>query len=80
MTHEYTVKLERQLVPNVSVDATFVYHSLFNLYDAATNDGSPAATVTFTNNGVDVGHPYNSWTIPVTFTDTFNGVSTPVTE
>ena len=79
MTHEYTLKFERQLVPNVSVDATYVYHSLFNLYDAATNDGSEAATVTFTNNGVDVGHPYSSWTIPVTFTDTFNGVSTPVT-
>jgi len=78
-THEYTAQFERQLVPNVSVDATYVYHSLFNLYDAATNDGSPAATVTFTNNGVDVGHPYNSWTIPVVFQDTFNGVTTPVT-
>jgi hypothetical protein len=78
-THEYTVKAERQLVPNVSIDATYVYHSLFNLYDAATNAGSIVATQTFTNNGVDVGHPYSSWTIPVTFTDTFNGVTTPVT-
>ena len=78
-THEYTAQFERQVVPNVSFDATYVYHSLFSLYDAATNDGSPAATVTFTNNGVDVGHPYSSWNIPVVFQDTFNGVTTPVT-
>jgi Carboxypeptidase regulatory-like domain len=78
-THEYTVKVERQLVSNVSIDATYVRHSLFNMYDAATNAGSIVATQTFTNNGIDVGHPYSSWTIPVTFTDTFNGVSTPIT-
>lgn len=78
-THEYTVRIERQLVPNVSVNAAYVYHSLFNLYDSATNAGSPIAGITFVNNGVDVGHPYSSWNIPVVFNDTFNGVVTPVT-
>lgn len=78
-THEYTVRVERQLVPNVSVNAAYVFHSLFNMYDAATNAGSPIPGITVVGNGVDVGHPYNSWTTPVVFNDTFNGVTTPVT-
>lgn len=75
-THEYTVKFEHQLVPNVAVSGGYVRHSLFNMYDSATNAGPQNATATFVNNGVDVGHTYN---IPVQFTDTFNGQSTPVT-
>jgi Carboxypeptidase regulatory-like domain len=78
-THEYTVKIERELVRNVSANFTYVHHSLFNVYDAATNAGSILPTQTFTNNGVDVGHPYSSWNIPVVFNDTFEGVTTPVT-
>ncbi len=75
-THEYTLKFERQLVPNVAISGGFVRHAIFNMYDAATNAGPQNPTATFVKNGVDVGHTYN---IPVTFTDTFNGQSTPVT-
>ena len=75
-THEYTVKVERQLVPNVAINAGYVRHSVFNMYDSATNAGVQNPTATFVNNGIDVGHTYN---VPVVFTDTFNGASTPVT-
>jgi hypothetical protein len=79
-TYEYTAKLERQLVPNVALNATYVYHEIYNLYDSATNaSGVVLPTATYVNNGINVGHPYSSYTVPVTFTDTFNGVSTPVT-
>jgi Carboxypeptidase regulatory-like domain len=79
-TYEYTAKLERQLVSNVALNATYVYHNIYNLYDSATNaSGVVLPSATFVNNGINVGHPYSSYTIPVTFTDTFNGVSTPVT-
>ncbi len=78
-THEYAIRLERQIVPNVAINAAYVRHSLFNQYDSATNAGSPVMGITVVNNGVDVGHPYNSWTTPVVFNDTFNGVTTPVT-
>ena len=69
-THEYSVRVERQLVRNVSVNAAYVYHSLFNQYDSATNAGSPAMGITAINNGVDVGHPYSSWKVakPATVT------------
>jgi hypothetical protein len=75
-THEYTVKAERQLIPNVAVNFTYVRHSIFNMYDSATNAGSVSPSATFVSNGIDVGHTYN---VPVVFTDTFNGASTPVT-
>jgi hypothetical protein len=79
-TYEYTAKLERQLVSNVALNATYVYHQIYNLYDSATNaSGVVLPTATYVNNGINVGHPYSSYTVPVTFTDTFNGVSTPVT-
>jgi hypothetical protein len=79
-TYEYTAKLERQLISNVALNATYVYHSIYNLYDSATNpSGVVLPSATFVNSGINVGHPYSSYTIPVTFTDTFNGVSTPVT-
>lgn len=75
-THEYTLKVERQLVPNVAVNAGYVRHSVFNMYDSATNAGVQNPTATFVGNGIDVGHTYN---VPVVFSDTFNGVTTPVT-
>jgi hypothetical protein len=79
-THEYTAKFERQLMSNMAVNATYVYHRIYNLYDSATNaSGVVLPTATFVNNGINVGHPYSSYTIPVTFIDKFNGVSTPVT-
>jgi hypothetical protein len=75
-TYEYTVKVERQLVPNVALNLTYVRHTIRNLYNAATNAGSITPTADVTGNGIDTGHDY---TIPVTFTDTFNGTTTPVT-
>ena len=75
-THEYTFKAERQLIPNVALNFSYVYHSIFNMYNSATNAGLVTPGATFVGNGVDVGHTYN---VAVPFTDTFNGVSTPVT-
>jgi hypothetical protein len=75
-TREYTVKVERELVPNVALNVAYVRHTILNLYDAATNAGSITATADVTNNGIDIGHNYN---IGVPFIDSFNGVSTPVT-
>lgn len=75
-TYEYTVKVERQLVSNVALNLTYVRHTIHNLYDAATNAGSIAQTADVVGNGIDIGHTYN---VPVTFTDTFNGVAKPVT-
>ncbi|HEY4051660.1 MAG TPA: carboxypeptidase-like regulatory domain-containing protein [Acidobacteriaceae bacterium] len=79
-THEYTVAVERELMPNVALNATYVYHGVFNLYDSATNiSGVVAPTATFVSNGINVGHPYSSYTVPVVFIDSFHGVNTPVT-
>jgi hypothetical protein len=75
-THEYTIKVERQIVPNVALNMTYVYHSIYNMYNSATNAGLVTPSATFVNNGVDVGHNYN---VPVTFNDNFNGVITPIT-
>jgi hypothetical protein len=72
-THEYTLKAERQVIPNVAFNLTYVYHSIYNMYNSATNAGLVTPTATFVANGIDVGHTY------ISFTDTFNGVSTPVT-
>lgn len=83
-THQYSLRIERQLVPNVSVNAAYVYYGLYNMYDAATNAGSPAEGITSVNNGVDIGHPYNSWILvttpvkPGAFTDPMTGKQVPV--
>lgn len=83
-THEYSVRIERQLVRNVAVNAAYVYYGLYNMYDAATNAGSPAAGITSVNNGVDVGHPYSSWILVTkpakagAFTDPMTGQQVPV--
>jgi hypothetical protein len=79
-TYEYVVKLERQLIPNVSLSVSFIHHQIYNLFDSETNGGSIAATTTYVSPGINVGHPYLSYTLPATFTYTLNGVvSAPVT-
>jgi len=78
-TYEYTARVERQIVKDVAFNVTYVNHATYNLYNSETNPGVVAPTTDVVGNGVTVGHPYSSWTVPVTFTDTFNGVSTPVT-
>ena len=79
-THEYDLKLERELMSNVALNATYIYHSVYNLYNAATNvSGVPAPTATYVNNGINVGHPYSSYTVPVAVQDVFKGTTTPVT-
>jgi len=78
-TFEYVVKLERQLVPNVSLSVSYIRHAIYDLFDSETNGGSIAATTTYVTPGVAVGHPYSSYTLPATFTYTLNGVrSAPV--
>jgi hypothetical protein len=75
-THEYAVKAERQLMANVAVNFAYVRHSVFNMYNPATNAGLVNPTATFVGNGIDVGHTYN---VAVPFTETFNGVTSPIT-
>ena len=72
-TYEYSAAFERQIIPNVAFNATYVNYHIYNLYTASTNSGSTTATVQFVNNGINVGHPLSSYTIPVTVNDTFNG-------
>jgi hypothetical protein len=58
-THEYTFKAERQLIPNVALNFSYVHHSIFNMYNSATNAGLRTPVATFVGNGIDVGHTYN---------------------
>jgi Carboxypeptidase regulatory-like domain len=74
-TYEYSAAFERQIIPNVKFTATYVNYHIYDLYTAATNSGNTTATVQFLNNGIAVGHPLSSYTIPVTVNDTFNGVA-----
>jgi hypothetical protein len=69
-TFEYTAAVERQVIPNMAVSATYVRHVLYNLYDASTNPGVVNPTVTYVGNGINVGHPYSSWTNAISFPDT----------
>lgn len=78
-TYEYVARVERQVVPNVSLSVGYIRHELYNLYNSATNSGSPATSISYVNNGILVGHPYGSYTLPVTFSYTLNGVTKPVT-
>jgi hypothetical protein len=78
-TYEYVARVERQLVPNVSLSVGYIRHELYNLYNSATNSGSSAPSISYVNNGILVGHPYSSYTLPVTFSYTLNGVTKPVT-
>jgi hypothetical protein len=75
-TYEYTVRADRQIVPNVALNLTYLHHAIYNMYGSATNAGAVLPTADVVGNGIDVGHTYN---IPVAFTDSFNGVKTPVT-
>jgi Carboxypeptidase regulatory-like domain len=75
--HEFVAQVERQLVPNMSVSAGYVGHLLYHLYNAETNAGSVAPTTRYAGNGILIGHPYSSYTLPATFTDAQTGA--PVT-
>ena len=81
-THEYMVRVERQVAPNASVSLSYIKYSVFNNIDGVTNEGSIAASTTYGTNGagsqgIIVGVPYNAYTIPVNFTDAQTGA--PVT-
>jgi hypothetical protein len=71
--HEFVGRVERQLMPNVSVSAGYVGHILYHLYNASTNGGSNAPTTGYSGNGVLIGHPYSSYTQAATFTDALTG-------
>jgi hypothetical protein len=77
--YEYTARIERQVAKNIAVNVGYIGHSAYNLYDSAdapgSNLGSNGATTTYTGNGFNVGHPYSSYTNPVTFNETGNGSS-----
>jgi hypothetical protein len=70
-TYEYVVKVERQLVPNVSVSVSYIHHKVTNLYN------SLEGTTTSTASGINILRPHDIYTVPVTLTDALTG--TPVT-
>jgi hypothetical protein len=76
-TYEYMVRVERQLANNLALRGTYLRHSLYDLYDAATDPsgGFPLPTTTFNGNGVNVGRPYSGYT-PVTETNPLGGTIT----
>ncbi len=74
--YEYTVRADRQLLPNIALNFTYLHHAVYNMYGSATNAGAVLPTADVVGNGIDVGHNYN---ITVPFVDNFNGVMTPVT-
>jgi hypothetical protein len=82
-TFEYVARVERQLIPNVSVRVGYIGHAIYNNYNSTTNGGSIATTETYTtvgnNVGIAVGHPYSSYSLPATFNYTLHGTVTPVT-
>jgi hypothetical protein len=69
-TREFSVRLERELVPNVALNVAWVYHGLYNLFDSTFNGAYVGAT------GINVGHPYSSYTQQATFVDTGRGSNT----
>jgi len=70
-TYEYVVKVERQLVPNVSLSLSYIHHKVTNLYT------SLEGTTTSTASGVNILRPPSVYTVPVTLTDALT--NTPVT-
>jgi hypothetical protein len=78
-TFEYHAEVERQLFSNVSLRVGYVQHRIYDLFDSQTNGGSIAPTTTYVGNGINVGHPYASYTLPATFTYKFNGTTVPIT-
>jgi hypothetical protein len=69
--YEYVVKVERQLVPNVSFSLSYVYHKVTNL------STSLEGTTTSTASGINVLRPHSIYTVPVPLTDSLTG--SPVT-
>jgi len=57
--YEAALRLDRQLVANVGVGFAYVYHRHANWYD--------------TTAVVNVGRPYDVWTVPLVLTDPYNG-------
>jgi hypothetical protein len=70
-TYEYVVKVERQLVPNVSLSLSYIHHKVTNL------STSLEGTTTSTASGVNILRPASIYTVPVTLTDALTGA--PVT-
>jgi hypothetical protein len=66
-TYEYLAKVERQLVPNVSLSLSYIYHKVTNLYNSL--EGNTISTAS----GINILRPYSSYTVPVTLTDALNG-------
>ena len=56
--YEVSVRLDRELVANTGIGFAYVYHRHTNWYDTGT---------------VNVGRPYEVWTVPVVLTDPFDG-------
>ena len=63
--YETSVRIDRQLVPNVAVGFGYIYNRHVNWY------GSVAGSNTV--DGVNVGRPYAVWNVPVVLTDPFDG-------
>jgi hypothetical protein len=68
-TYEYLAKIERELVPNVSISGAFIYHKVTNLYNSLE-----PGTVS-TASGINILRPYSIYTVPVVLTDTLTGNS-----
>jgi hypothetical protein len=76
-TYEFVAGIERQVAPNFGVKASYIGHLIYNLFNAETNGGSVGPSTTYNGTGINVGHPYSSYTLPATFTDAMTGA--PVT-
>ena len=70
-TFEYVLRVERQLIPNVSLSVSYVRHRLSNLYNSSVGTTSSTAL------GVNIKRPYEVYTVPVTLPDGLTGA--PVT-
>jgi hypothetical protein len=66
-TYEYVAKVERELVPNISLSLSYIRHKVTNLYN------SLEGTTNSTASGINILRPYGIYTVPVTLTDTLNG-------
>jgi hypothetical protein len=69
--YEYVAKMERQLVPNVSLSLSYIYHRVNNLYN------SLEGTTNSTASGINILRPYSIYNVPVTLTDALT--NNPVT-
>jgi len=63
--YEASVRFDRQLVANVGIGFAYIYKQQTNWY--GTFGGGN------TGNGVNVGRPYEVWTVPIVLTDPFDG-------